>query len=175
MKGEAAALSVRAQRCQSHYFSTTPCTSNKMQRYTVYYIWKLLYMFRLVSPPIIRSANNCICSIWYLLHRCCYLLLSWRVETGLSVLCCVVGSAYATYNTTQHTQTSFNTSTIAAGSSNRVTNTRWCRYSCLRSWWWVVIPPKTCNAFSRYNKLCNVASCWICIRTLYGDFLLTVV
>ena len=24
MKGEAAALSVRAQRCQSHYFSTTP-------------------------------------------------------------------------------------------------------------------------------------------------------
>jgi len=34
--------------------------SNKMQRYTVYFIWKLLYMFRVVSPPIIRSANNCI-------------------------------------------------------------------------------------------------------------------
>ena len=26
MKGEAAALSVRAQHCQSHYFSTTPRT-----------------------------------------------------------------------------------------------------------------------------------------------------
>jgi len=26
VKGEAAALLVRAQRCQSHYFSTTPCT-----------------------------------------------------------------------------------------------------------------------------------------------------
>ena len=26
MKGEAAALSVRAQRCQSHYFSSTPRT-----------------------------------------------------------------------------------------------------------------------------------------------------
>jgi hypothetical protein len=25
VKGEAAALSVRAQRCQSHYFSITPC------------------------------------------------------------------------------------------------------------------------------------------------------
>jgi hypothetical protein len=24
---------------------------------------------------------------------------------------------------------------IAAGSSNGVTNTRYCRYSCLRSWW----------------------------------------
>ena len=39
---------------------------NKMQRYTVYFIWKLLYMFRVVPPPIIRSANNCIYSIWYL-------------------------------------------------------------------------------------------------------------
>jgi len=32
--------------------------SNKMQRYTVYFIWKLLYIFRVVSPPIIRSENN---------------------------------------------------------------------------------------------------------------------
>jgi hypothetical protein len=34
--------------------------SNKMQRYTVYFIWKLLYMFRMVPPHIIRNANNCI-------------------------------------------------------------------------------------------------------------------
>jgi len=38
---------------------------NKMQRYTVYFIWKLLYMFRVVQPPNIRSTNNCIYSIWY--------------------------------------------------------------------------------------------------------------
>jgi len=43
--------------------------SNKMQRYTVYYIWKLLHMFRVVPPPIIRSANNCIYSICYLSER----------------------------------------------------------------------------------------------------------
>ena len=49
--------------------------SNKMQRYTVYFIWKLLYMFRVVPPPIIRSAYNCIYSIWNLSHRCCYLPL----------------------------------------------------------------------------------------------------
>jgi hypothetical protein len=36
--------------------------SNKMKRYTVYFIWKLLYMFRVVPPPIIRSANSCIYS-----------------------------------------------------------------------------------------------------------------
>jgi len=49
--------------------------SNKMQRYTVYFIWKLLYMFRMVPPPIIRSANSCIYSIWYLSYRYCYLPL----------------------------------------------------------------------------------------------------
>ena len=34
-------------------------------------------------------------------------------------------------------QTSSNSSMVAAGSSNGVTNTRCCRYSCLRSWWWM--------------------------------------
>jgi hypothetical protein len=52
--------------------------SNKMQHYTVYFIWKLLYMFRVVPSPIIRSENNCIYSIWYLSHRYCYLPLSWK-------------------------------------------------------------------------------------------------
>jgi hypothetical protein len=42
------------------------------------YIWKLLYMFRVVLPPIIRSAYNCIYSIWYMSHRYCYLPLSCK-------------------------------------------------------------------------------------------------
>jgi len=28
---------------------------------------------------------------------------------------------------------------IAAGSSNGVTNTRCCKYSCMRSWWWMEV------------------------------------
>jgi len=44
-----------------------------MQRYTVYFIWKQLYMFRVVPPPIIRSAYNYIYSTWYLSHRYYYL------------------------------------------------------------------------------------------------------
>jgi len=39
--------------------------SNKFQQYTVYLICKLFYMSRVVSPPIIRSTNNRIYSIWY--------------------------------------------------------------------------------------------------------------
>jgi len=38
---------------------------------------------------------------------------------------------------------------IAAGSSNGVTNTKRCRYSCLRSWLWVEVPPEICRAVSR--------------------------
>jgi len=36
-----------------------------MQIYTVYFICKLHYMFRVVSPPIISSTDNCIYSVWY--------------------------------------------------------------------------------------------------------------
>jgi hypothetical protein len=35
-------------------------------------------MFRVVLPPIIKSAYNCVYSIWYLSHRYCYLPLSWK-------------------------------------------------------------------------------------------------
>ena len=42
------------------------------------HIWKLLYMFLVVPPPIIRSAYNCIYSIWYLPHHYCHLSLLWR-------------------------------------------------------------------------------------------------
>jgi hypothetical protein len=52
--------------------------SNKMQLYTVYFIWKLPYMFRVVLPPIIRSAYDCMYSICYLSHRYCYLPLWWK-------------------------------------------------------------------------------------------------
>jgi hypothetical protein len=67
--------------------------SNKLQRYTVYYIWRLFYMFRVVPPLINRSPYNFIYSIWYLSHRYCYLTLSWK--SGLSVL----WVAYATHST----------------------------------------------------------------------------
>ena len=46
-------------------------------------------MFRVVLPPITRSAYNCIYSIWYLSHRYCYLPLSWKSWNRFE--CAVVG------------------------------------------------------------------------------------
>jgi len=60
-----------------------------MQRYTVYFIWKLLYMFRMLPSPVIRSANNCIYSIWYFSHLYCYLPLWWKSWNRFE---CTVGS-----------------------------------------------------------------------------------
>jgi hypothetical protein len=66
-----------------------------MQRYTVYFIWKLLYLFRVVSPPIIRSANNCIYNIWYLSDCYCYLPLYrqaavtvWQIPDAADTVVC---------------------------------------------------------------------------------------
>ena len=54
--------------------------SNEMQRYIIYFIWKLLYMFRVVPSHIIRSANNCIYSIWYLSHRLLFAAIVEELE-----------------------------------------------------------------------------------------------
>jgi len=60
--------------------------SNKMQLYTVYFIWKLLYIFRVVPPPIIRSAKtvSTASGICHTVTAIC--LYRGRVGTGLSVL-----------------------------------------------------------------------------------------
>jgi hypothetical protein len=95
-------------------------------------------------PPIIRSAYNFIYSIWYLSHRYSYLTLSWKSWNRFE--CSVDGVRHP-----QHTQTSSNSSTTAADSNKSVTSTRCCRYSSMRSWWWVEVPPETCRAVSRYK------------------------
>ena len=66
--------------------------SNKMQHYTVYFIWKLLYMFRVVPSPIIRNANNCIYSVCYLSYLYCYLPLSCK---SWILFGCVVGGVWS--------------------------------------------------------------------------------
>jgi hypothetical protein len=88
--------------------------------YSLLCFCKLLYMFWVVTPPIIRSTYNCNYSIWHWLNRLCYLPLSWR---------------------------SWNFS--AEGSRDGLTSSRCCDYSYMCSWWWVELPPETYRAVYR--------------------------
>jgi len=45
--------------------------------YSLLYFCKLLYMFWVVTPPIIRSIYNCNYSIWHWSNHLCYHPLWW--------------------------------------------------------------------------------------------------
>jgi hypothetical protein len=90
----------------------------------------------------------------YLSHRYCYLPLSCKSWNRFE---CAGGGA----RHPQHTQTRSNSSTIAADSSNGVTNTRSCRrVVCAPDEGWKY-HPKYVEQFSDINKLCKFAYCWI--------------
>ena len=58
--------------------------SNKMRLHGLLYLCNLLYMFRLLILPIIRSTYNCNYSIWHWSNRLCYLPLWWSSWNGIS-------------------------------------------------------------------------------------------
>ena len=118
---------------------------NKMQRYTVYlYLETALHVLGGTSTHHQERIQL------YLQHLVFVtpLLLSAAIVEELELVLRVLWVAYATHSTLN---TSSNSSTIAADSSNGVTNNRCCRYSCMRSWWWVEVLRKTCKAVSRYK------------------------
>jgi hypothetical protein len=93
------------------------------------YIWKLLYMFRVVLSPIIRSVYNCIYSICYLSHRYCYLPLSWKSWNRFE---CAVGGAPPQLG---NMETRIINSSVISRSSNRF--------------------PKYCRLSERWNRFLN--------------------
>ena len=59
------------------------------------YICKLLYIFQVVFPPIIRSTHNCIHSIWYMSDSYCYLpllrqvaVMVWQIPDAVDTVVC---------------------------------------------------------------------------------------
>jgi hypothetical protein len=98
--------------------------SNKMQRYTVYlYLETALH----VSGGTYTHHQECI--QLYLQHLVFVTPLLLSAAISWNRFECAVGGV----RHPQHTQTSSYSSTIAADSSNGVTNARCCRYSCMRS------------------------------------------
>jgi hypothetical protein len=75
--------------CNQHEFhdlATLPTQVMAKRNLPIIYthsVTQLIYLetalhVAVVPPPVIRSANNCIYSIWFLSHRYCYLPLSWK-------------------------------------------------------------------------------------------------
>ena len=104
---------------------------------------KLLYMFRAASPPIMRSTYRCICSIWYLLNRYCYLPLLWiswswfECDVGIVLICLQQDKLYTVHLFLENCSTCFGrhlhpssvahtTVFIVSGTCQTVTAT--CRY-----------------------------------------------
>ena len=71
-----------------------------------------------------------------------------------------------------HAQTSSNSSTIAAGSSNGLTITRYCKYACVLLMMGGNTTQNIQSSFPEINKLSNVESCWKYIKrnilTMHG-------
>ena len=100
--------------------------SNKMKRYTVYlYLETALHVSGGTSTHHQERIQLYVQHLVTITPYCC-LPLSWKSWNWFE--CVVSGLRHP-----QHTQTGSNSSTIAADSSNGVTNTRCCRYSCMRS------------------------------------------
>ena len=115
------------------------CANNNPTRYNniqFIYICKLLYMFRVVSPPVISSSYHCIHSIWHYWDRYCYLSWSWLDGNCSQQAAVTVSLMPDTVDTV-----------IWA------TDDGW-RYH-----------PKHVEQFADINKLYIVASCWIIIDT----------
>ena len=84
-----------------------------------------LYIFRVLSTPIIRSTLNCIYSLRYrFYYRCSYLLLTWPLATSEEGSC-----------------------------NDNITCTGGCRYSLMYSWWWVWRSPEICRVTLQWNKI----------------------
>ena len=100
--------------------------------YSLLYFCKLLYMFRVVTPPIIRSTFNCN-HIWHWSNRLSYLPLWWR---------------------SWNSNSSSISPTKGEGNRDGLTSARCCNYSYMCSWWWVELPPETCREVYR-----NIINC----------------
>jgi hypothetical protein len=68
---------VMQQQLRKTFVNNGPTRCNNIQ---FIYSCKLLYMFRVVTPLIIRSSYHCICNIWHY----CYLSWTWLDGNALT-------------------------------------------------------------------------------------------
>jgi hypothetical protein len=129
--------------------------------YSLLYFSKLLYMFRVVTQPTIRSTHNCNCSIWHWSYfetqyvkwakdeRYGPVSTKFRDRSG-------VPTPLRLRKVSRHGSITLLFSWLHTHCIFRcLTSVRYCNYSYMCSWWWVELPPKTCRAVYRNMINCT--------------------
>jgi len=121
--------------------------------YSLLYFCKLLYMFRVVIPPIIRSTYNSNYSIWHWSNfgKCSVWSQLRMRDMDQSLLPSAIVRSRKVAETGPYLSTlaDFTHSILRS-----LTSARCCNYSYMCSWWWVELPPETCRAVYR-----NIINC----------------
>jgi hypothetical protein len=110
-------------------------------------------MFRLVTPPIIRSTYNCTYSIWHWsnLRKCSvWSQLKMRGMDSSLLPSAIVWSRKVAETVPYLSSLADFTHCIFLS----LTSARCCKYSYMCPWWWVELPPETCRAVYR-----NIIKC----------------
>ena len=129
-------------RCKYIPFDILPTRCNITQ----FISGKLLYMFWVVSPPIIRSTQLYL-QYLVLVNRYCYLPLLWKNWNWFQ---CGVGIVLICFG--------------VAADVSQLTSTRYCKYSCVLLMMGGDTTWNMYSSFPEINKVCNVASCWKYIK-----------
>ena len=117
------------------------------------YICKLLYMFRVVSPPIISSSYHWIFSVWHYWDHYCYLWWTWLDWNWFR---CTIHST-STPEPVPIQPRSRQVAVTVSIMPDTVDTGIWAPDDGRR------YHPKHVEQFADINKLCVVASCWIII------------
>jgi hypothetical protein len=131
--------------------------------YIFIYFCKLLYMFRMVSPPIIRSTYNCNHSTWHWSNfgKCSVWSqlkmrgMDWSLLPSAIIRSRKVAETVrlATYQAGTYLSSLADFSRCI---SQSFTSARCCNYSYMCSWWWVELPSETYRAVYRnIRKNCS--------------------
>jgi len=123
--------------------------------YSLLYFCKLLYMFRVVTPPIIRSTYNCNYSIWHWsnFEKCSvWSQLKMRGMDPWSLLPSAFVPSLKVAEIAGPYLSSLADFTYCIFRS--LTRVRCCNCSYMCSWWWGELPPEICRAVYK-----NIISC----------------
>jgi hypothetical protein len=112
--------------------------------HSLLYFCKLLYMFRVVTPSIIRSTYNYNYSTWHWSNfgkRSVWSQLMMRSMDPFLLPPKIIRSREVAYLSSL--------ADVTHCFCRNLTSARSCNYSYMCSWWWVELPPETCKAIYR--------------------------